>query len=159
VIEFDLERQVLDCGTWGELKRLDFVRYLDYLYKAGKLEEGDEALDHLLLTVEDGKVTMDELRVLVAANQDQLPQDSDYFDAQATGACEDGDWPVLAAQLTVEYVPSEIARGFDDSSTSVFNGDFLYISADKEEPVLAARAKLGHTCTVDHTIWSLTETF
>lgn len=34
---------------------------------------------------------MDEMRDLVDAFQDQLPQDSDDSDMQSTGALEDGD--------------------------------------------------------------------
>lgn len=159
VIEYDAERQALDCQTWGDLRKLDFVRYVDFLYKSGALEQGDEALDDLHFAAEGGETTLDEMGVLVASVQDQLPQDSDYFDQQSTGAFEDGDWPLHAAQLMDEYVPAEIAIAFGSSTTSVFNGDFLYIPADKQEEVLAAMAKLGHVCTEDATIWSLTETF
>lgn len=159
VFEHYAERQALACRTWGDLKKLDFVRYVDFLYKSGTLEQGDEALDNLHFAVEHGEATMNELRVLVAAAQDQLPKDGDHFDQQSTGAFEDGDWPLHAAQLMDEYVPSEIAIAFGSSTTSVFNGDFLYIPADKQEEVLAVMAKLGHICTEDHTIWSLTETF
>lgn len=159
VIEHDAERQALACRTWGDLRKLDFARYVEFLYKSGALEEGDQALDSLHHAVEDGTATIDEIRVLIAAVQDQLPQDSDYFDKQSTGAYEDGDWPLLAAQLMDMHVPTEIAAEFGDTTTSIFNGDFLYIPADKQEEVLAAMAKLGHECTEDGTIWSLTETF
>jgi len=95
------------------------------------MKEGDEALDQLHRAVEVRNLIMDELRVLIAAVHHQLPQDSDYFDKQCTGAYEDGNWPLSAAQLTDTHVPTEIAAEFGDSTTSVFLGGFLYIPADK----------------------------
>lgn len=159
VIEYDLERQALACKTWGELKKLDFKIYVEYLYKADLVEGGDEKIDLLREKLETGRASIDELRVLVLAVQSQLPADEQRFERQSVGAFLDGDWPLLAQQLMADEVPFEIAEEFGDSSTSVFNGDFLHIPADQQDNVLAAMRKLGHTCTENATIWSLTETW
>ena len=78
---------------------------------------------------------------------DESPPDEEPFDAGEVPGHLDGDYPQWLRQTMLEWFPPELIDKYGDIQTSVLNGEFLDLPADKAEEIVADLRAMGHTVT------------
>jgi hypothetical protein len=106
-----------DSKTWGELRR--------------NLPDG-EWVDHFQVYFDD--------------HEEEIPADDELFDAEEAPGYAEGHYPAWVAQEQLYWFPKELIDKYGgDVDTSVLNGDFLELPADKAEQIADELRAMGHT--------------
>lgn len=61
----------------------------------------------------------------------------------------DGDWPVMPAQQMLDWFPMEILRENDESGSTTFNGETLFLHPLNAEHIVAELEARGYRCRRD----------
>ena len=139
-------RQVLTCGTWGEVRRLGDEIYAEVLGLAG-YGKYDDLVGHFSIEGTAPGLSpspVDEAEHLLRSLE-ELPSDESEFQAyDDLAACADGDWPPSIFYLMAEHVPKALVERYGTSSMTNFNGLYASLDGSSAEEVLAVLTEQGH---------------
>lgn len=113
----DQVRTALQAETWGEFRRLM------------PEDEYGRLLDEMYGYVEE---------------LTPVPSNRDHFDSYMISGVADGDYPPWLQASMDHDLPEEIVESYGVWQSSVFNGPYFSISADREFLVVRALQRLGY---------------
>jgi hypothetical protein len=81
-------------------------------------------------------------------DDEQLPDDAPY-DWSRTGAAEEGDWPPMPDQVSLENLPADLRQELINKAGArieftALNGDFLAIPLDREDDLVNVLRSAGY---------------
>ncbi len=80
--------------------------------------------------------------------EEEVPADDEPFVSADAPRHEDGDYPPWLAQEQLDWFPPElIAKYSGNVTSSVLNGEFLDLPADKADEIANDLRTIGHTVT------------
>ena len=134
---------VLDCGTWGDVRDIGDDVYSEVLGLAG-YGTFEEFSEHLEITGEAPLVGSREVALDAWQKADhRLPGHDDEFAANDIPAVADGDWPADVRYLMNEYLPEEILRKQGTTYMTVMNGVYAELNLADREAILQSLTSLG----------------
>lgn len=118
----EIWKALQESNTWGELRR--------------KLPDG-EWQDYFQPHFDD--------------YEEELPADDEPFTSADAPRHEDGDYPPWLAQEQLDWFPPELIKKYGgDVTSSVLNGEFLDLPADKADQIANDLRAIGHTVAETH---------
>lgn len=118
------------------------AHYVAHIYKA--LEESKTWGD-LRRNLPDGEWE-GHFSVYFEDREEEIPADDEPFDAEEAPGYADGDYPAWLAQEQLSWFPKELIDKYGgDVDSSVLNGEFLDLPADKAEQIAEDLRAMGHT--------------
>ena len=109
----------------------------------------DDYLQHLAIgrpvpgAVEYGTEAFDELA------HSGLPDDDEPFDELHISGYQDGDFPPAPDYLQDQLLPDDLADEWGHKMETIFNGTYLKLPPESQQPIVSAMEKLGYTCVED----------
>jgi hypothetical protein len=145
----EIEEVVRSCSTWGEVREVASLELYDDLLSRCGYGTLDDYLQHLKIgrpirgAFEMGAETFEEL------GHSGLPDDDEPFDADEISGYIDGDFPPAPDYLQDQLLPDDLADEYGHKMETIFNGTYLKLPPESQQPIVAAMEKLGYRCVED----------